>query len=113
MASYEREPGSVTLDIDDTCEVAHGQRQLLLFNAHDDERCFLPIHIYDTEKSRPDAIRTKRGIDDKAVVRDYAAMPHKAKSWRCERCAVARIEGTRLGLDIGFVVTNLDRGSAE
>ena len=38
---------------------------------------------------------------------------HKAGSWHKERRAVARIEATRLGLDVRFVVTNLDRGSAE
>jgi hypothetical protein len=31
----------VTLDIDDTCDVVHGNQQLALFNAHYDERCFL------------------------------------------------------------------------
>ena len=56
MASYERAPASVILDIDDTCDVAHGHRQLSLFNAHYDERCFLPIHVYDTERSRPVAV---------------------------------------------------------
>jgi Transposase DDE domain group 1 len=50
MASYERAPASVILDIDDTCDVAHGHQQLSLFNAHYDERCFLPIHVYDTER---------------------------------------------------------------
>jgi hypothetical protein len=25
----------------------HGHQQLSLFNAHYDERCFLPIHIYE------------------------------------------------------------------
>ncbi len=53
MASYEREPVSVILDIDDTCDVVHGHQQLSLFNAHYDERCFLPIHVYDTEKKPP------------------------------------------------------------
>ena len=38
MASYERAPASVILDIDDTCDVAHGHQQLSLFNAHYDER---------------------------------------------------------------------------
>ena len=191
MDSYEREPASVTLDIDDTCDVAHGQQQLSLFNGHYDERCFLPIHVYDTDRSRPvavvlrpgktpggvevrahlrrlvrhmrkrwtktrilfrgdghyarpeamawcedngvdyvfglpgtkplsrkveetaDAVRTERALDDKAVVRDYAETRHKAKSWTRERRAVARIEATRLGLDIRFVVTTLDHGSAE
>ena len=39
---------AVTLDIDDTVDVVHGHQQLSLFNAHYDERCFLPIHVYDT-----------------------------------------------------------------
>jgi hypothetical protein len=37
MDSYETAPSSVTLDIDDTCDVAHGHQQLSLFNAHYDE----------------------------------------------------------------------------
>src|ERR1700739_1234913 len=45
--SYRRAPSSITLDIDDTCDTVHGHQQLSLFNAHYDERCFLPIHIYD------------------------------------------------------------------
>jgi hypothetical protein len=189
--SYETEPSSVTLDIDDTCDVARGHQQLSLFNDHYDERCFLTIHVYDTEKSRPaavvlrpgktrgsvevrahlrrltrrirsrwrktsilfrgdghyarpeamawceennvdyvfglagskplarkiektaDAVPTDRAIDYKAVVRDYAETRHKAKSWTRERRAVARIEATRLGLDIRFIVTNLIHGSPE
>src|SRR5665213_647594 len=47
-ASYSRPPDAVTLDIDDTVDVVHGHQQLSLFNAHYDERCFLPIHVYDT-----------------------------------------------------------------
>ena len=191
MASYETAPSSVTLDIDDTCDVAHGHQQLSLFNAHYDERCFLPIHVYDTEKSRPvavilrpgktpsgvevrahlrrlvrrirsrwpstrvlfrgdghyarpeamtwceendvdyvfglpgtkplskkvdataDAVRTERAVGDKDVVRGYAETRHRAGSWHKERRTVARIEATRLGLDVRFVVTDLDRGSAE
>ena len=191
MASYPREPASVTLDIDDTCDVVHGHQQLSLFNAHYDERCFLPIHVYDTERSRPvavvlrpgktpsgvevrahlrrlvrrirrswpkthitfrgdghyarpeamawcenngvdyifglpgskplskkvdeaaDFVRTERALFNKDVVRGYAETRHKAKSWDRERRAVARIEATTLGLDIRFVVTNFEHGSAE
>ena len=191
IASYEREPASVILDIDDTCDVVHGHQQLSLFNAHYDERCFLPIHVYDTERSRPvavvlrpgktpsgvevrahlrrlvrhvrkrwtttritfrgdghyarpeamewcedngvdyvfglpgskplskkvdeaaEAVRVERAVTDAPVVRAYAETRHKAKSWSRERRAVARIEATRLGLDIRFVVTNLERGSPE
>jgi len=191
MASYGQEPVSVILDIDDTCDVVHGHQQLSLFNAHYDERCFLPIHVYDTERSRPvavvlrpgktpsgievrahlrrlvrhirrrwpttritfrgdghyarpeamawcedngidyifglpgtkplirkvdeaaDIVRTTRAIEDKEVVRGYTETRHKAGSWVRERRAVARIEATRLGLDIRFVVTSLDIGAAE
>ena len=61
MASYERAPASVILDIDSTCDVAHGHQQLSLFNAHYDKRCFLPIHVYDTERSRPVAVVLRPG----------------------------------------------------
>ena len=37
----------ITLDIDDSADTVHGHQQLSLFNAHYDERCFLPIHVYD------------------------------------------------------------------
>jgi len=191
IASYKRPPASVVLDIDDTLDVVHGHQQLSLFNAHYDERCFLPIHFYDTATGRPvavvlrpgktpsgvevrghlrrlvrrirkhwpttritfrgdghyarpeamtwceendvsylfglkgtrplaqkveeaaDAIRTERATENKVVVRGYAETRHRAKSWDRERRAVARIEATRLGLDIRFVVTNLAIGSPE
>ena len=67
-------PPSVRLDIDDTCDVVHGHQQLSLFNAHYDERCFLPIHVYDTEKSRPVAVilrpgKTPSGVEVRAHLR--------------------------------------------
>ena len=191
MASYTTPPATVTLDIDDTCDVAHGHQQLSLFNAHYDERCFLPIHIYDTQMSRPvavvlrpgktpggvevrahlrrlvrhvrkswpntritfrgdghygrpeamqwcenngvdyvfglpgskplsravddkaDEIRVERALAQAACVRGFAEVRHKAKSWDRARRAVARIEATPLGLDIRFVVTNIEVGSPE
>ena len=60
-----------------------------------------------------DAVRTARAVGDKPLVRDNAETRHKAGSWNRERRAVARIEATRLGLDIRFVVTNIERGSPE
>ena len=60
-ASYVRPPRAVTLDIDDTVDIVHGHQQLSLFNAHYDERCFLPIHIYDTATSRPVAMLLRPG----------------------------------------------------
>jgi len=60
-ASYARPPRTVTLDIDDTVDIVHGHQQLSLFNAHYDERCFLPIHVYDTAMSRPVAVLLRPG----------------------------------------------------
>ena len=51
----------MTLDIDDTLDVVHGHQQLSMFNAHYDERCFLPIHVYDTATSRPVAVLLRPG----------------------------------------------------
>jgi hypothetical protein len=60
-ASYARLPHAVTLDIDDTVDVVHGHQQLSLFNGHYDERCFLPIHVYDTATARPVAVLLRTG----------------------------------------------------
>ncbi|MBE7730098.1 IS1380 family transposase [Komagataeibacter sp. FXV3] len=59
--SYARPPAAVTLDIDDTVDVVHGHQQLAPFNAHHDERCFMPIHVYDAATSRPVAIIIRPG----------------------------------------------------
>jgi len=60
-ASYAKQPVAVTLDIDDTVDVVHGHQQLSLFHAHYDDRCFLPIHIYDTAAGRPVAVILRPG----------------------------------------------------
>src|SRR6202047_3308847 len=190
-ASYTTPPEAVTLDIDDTVDVVHGHQQLSLFNAHYDERCFLPIHVYDTATSRPvavllrpgktpsgteirghlrrlvrrlrhhwpqtritlrgdghygrpqvmewcdengvdfvfglpgnrvldrlvdetaDDIRTHRALDQKPCLRGYAETSYRAKSWNNEPRPCARIEATTKGLDIRFVVTSIQTGSAE
>ncbi len=59
--SYARKPGSIVLDIDDTFDAVHGNQQLSLFNAHYDERCFLPIHIYDGASGKPVAMILRTG----------------------------------------------------
>jgi Transposase DDE domain group 1 len=190
-ASYAAPPDAVTLDIDDTVDVVHGHQQLSLFNAHYDERCFQPIHVYDTATSRPvavllrpgktpsgkevrghlrrlirrirrhwplthitlrgdghysrpevmawceangidyifglpgntaldravdeaaDDIRTRRALDQKPCLRGFAETRYRAKSWKQERRACARIEATTKGLDIRFVVTSLAAGTAQ
>jgi hypothetical protein len=46
---YRQPPKAITLDIDDTADTVHGHQQLLLFNAYHDERCFMPIRVYDAD----------------------------------------------------------------
>ena len=71
-ASYAKPPLAVVLDIDDSCDVVHGCQQMSLFNAYYDERCFLPIHIYDTERSRPVAVILRPGKTPSGVeIRGY------------------------------------------
>ena len=188
---HARPPRAITLDIDDTPDIVHGHQQLSLFNAHYDERCFLPIHVYDAGSShcvasllrpgktpdgkevrghlrrlirrirghwpntritvrgdshygRPeamawceangvpyvfglstnkvlatrveaaaDAVRVRRALGDLDVVRDYSETHYAAGSWTQPRRVVARIEATRLGLDIRYVVTNITHGGPE
>src|SRR5204862_2879490 len=189
-ASYTTSPAAVTFDIDDTVDVVHGHQQLSLFNAHYDERCFLPIHVYDADSGhcvavllrpgktpsgkeirghlrrlirrirlhwpstritirgdshygRPevmdwcdtndvgfilglssnsvlatqveataDTVRTRRAIGDLDAVRDWTETRYGAKSWSGPRRVAARIEATRQGLDIRYVVTNIGGGTA-
>jgi hypothetical protein len=60
-ASYPAPPAAVTLDIDDTVDVVHGAQQLSFWNGHYSERCFLPIHVYDTATGRPVAMLLRTG----------------------------------------------------
>ena len=88
MDSYARAPSAVTLDIDDTVDVAHGRQQLSLFNAYYDEHCFLPIHIYDTERSRPVAVvlrpgKTPSGVEVRAHLRRLVR--HIRRRWPATR----------------------------
>ena len=66
-ASYKRPPRGVTLDIDDTLDVVLGHQQLSLFNAYYDERCFLPIHVFDTVTARSVAVSLRPGATPSGV----------------------------------------------
>jgi len=192
-ASYSKPPAAVTLDIDDTCDVVHGYQQLSFWNGHYGERCFLPVHVYDTASGRPVAMLLRRGktptgkeaaghirrlvrqicrywpdthitirgdghygrpevmdwceangvdyilgltanavlrhdtvlamaADDCAVWRAQKDLPelrchaetrYAAKSWTRDRRVVARIEASRAGMDIRYVVTSLNEPTAE
>ncbi len=46
-------------------------------------------------------------------MRGFAETTHAAKSWRQQRRVAARIEATRLGLEIRYVVTNIATGTPE
>jgi hypothetical protein len=60
-----------------------------------------------------DDIRTRRALDQKPCLRGFAEASYRAKSWSTDRRACARIEATTKGLDIRFVVTSIEIGSAE
>ena len=71
--SYRRAPSSIVLDIDDTLDTVHGHQQLALFNAHYDERCFLPIHIYEGTSGKPVAVilrsgKTPAGVEVRTIL---------------------------------------------
>ena len=96
MDSYAREPAAVTLDIDDTCDVVHGHQQLSLFNAHYDERCFLPIHVYDTDRSRPVAVilrpgKTTGGVEGRGHLRRLVRRIRTRWPTTTSRCAATGI----------------------
>lgn len=193
-ASYPAPPVAVTFDIDETVDVVHGGQQLSFWNGHYGERCFLPIHVYDTATGRPvamllragkapsgaetaghvrrlirrirrhwpdtritlrgdghygrpeimawceangidyvfglpgnkalhadpvivsrgDGCATDRALRGLGVLRRYAETRYAAKSWGpAKRRVAARIEASSMGLDIRFVVTSLEEGSAE
>jgi hypothetical protein len=60
-----------------------------------------------------DAVRVERALEDQDAVRAFAETTHAARSWSKQRRVAARIEATRMGLDIRYVVTNIATGSAE
>ena len=51
--SADHVPDRIVLDIDDTDDTVHGGQQLALFNAHYDDYCFQPIHIFEAATAKP------------------------------------------------------------
>ncbi len=51
--SFKVVPERIVLDIDDTDDTVHGGQQLALFNAHYDDYCFQPIHIFEAATGKP------------------------------------------------------------
>ena len=52
IASYDREPECIILDVDDTDDPVHGDQQLALFNGYYKERCFMPLHVYEGQSGK-------------------------------------------------------------
>ena len=59
--SFPAPPAAIALDIDDTCDAVHGHQQLSFFHVHYDTRCFLPVHVYHEESSKPVAVLLRPG----------------------------------------------------
>ena len=47
IASYEKPPKKIVLDIDDTDDPTHGGQQLSLFHGYFDTYCYMPVHVYE------------------------------------------------------------------
>jgi hypothetical protein len=78
--SFEQVPRRIVLDIDDTEDRVHGRQQLSLFHAHDDSRCFVPIHIYEAASGKPVAVilrpgKTPGGAEVALVLRHVGEAP--------------------------------------
>ena len=64
-------------------------------------------------EDKADDIRTRRALEQAAVLRGYTQTNYAAHAWKVERRVCARIEATEPGLDIRYVVTNMANGSPE
>lgn len=62
--------------------------------------------------AKTDEACARRTIGDPDLVRDHTETCYGAKSWPHPRGVVARIEATRKGLDVRYVVTNITHGAA-
>lgn len=52
IASYSAPPKAIVLDIDPTADTVYGHQQLALFNAFEDEYCFMPFHVYEGQSGK-------------------------------------------------------------
>ena len=52
-ARYQTAPEAITLDIDDTDDMVHGDQQLSMFNTHAGGYCFKPIKIFEANSGLP------------------------------------------------------------
>jgi hypothetical protein len=82
LDSYHQAPRQIVLDIDDTLDAVYGGQQLALFNAHHDERCFLPIHIYEGLSGKPVAMILRAGTTPSGCSRRLHTHSVRARNLR-------------------------------
>ena len=61
LASYEKPPKKIIIDIDDPEDITHGAQQLTLFNAYHKEYCYMPVHLYEGHSGRLITAILRRG----------------------------------------------------
>ena len=47
IESYDKSPGVIILDCDDTNNATYGQQELTLYNHYYRDHCYMPLHIYE------------------------------------------------------------------
>ena len=79
--SYSRAPASITLDIDDTDDMVHGQQELALFNTHAGGHCFKPIHIFEANSGKPilSLLRPGKRPSGEEIARVLAHVIHRIR----------------------------------
>lgn len=70
LNSYTSAPESIVIDMDPTPNRVYGGQQLGLFNAHYDEYCLMPFHIYEGQTGRliSTVIRPGKTPTDKEII---------------------------------------------
>jgi hypothetical protein len=188
--SYESAPELIILDMDPTPNRVYGDQQLALFNAHYDEYCLMPFHVYegltgrliatvvrpgktpskeeiiavlkrivrrirarfpktailfraDSHHTKPEVmdwleandVRYVTGMATNAVLRHEVqplveraaqiqrdefstfrrchSFSYAAGTWSRKRRIVARVEATHRGVDVRFIVTDMDEAGAD
>lgn len=52
LGSYETDPEWIVIDMDPTPNRVYGDQQLAFFNAHYDQYCLMPFHVYEGQTGR-------------------------------------------------------------
>lgn len=70
IASFDIAPEAIVLDLDPTADAVHGTQQMALFNAFEDEYCFMPFHLYDglTGKLITTVLRPGKTSTDREII---------------------------------------------